>query len=97
MTFNEPIKAGDYWIELKASNGTVIPITKSITGNVLTITPVNPLAEDKYTVIVHTGSITDLSGNPVALWSSKFSVGTSPTVTSVDPANNAVNVPAKLT
>ena len=30
VTFSEPIKAGNYWIELQSSNGTVIPIKKSI-------------------------------------------------------------------
>jgi methionine-rich copper-binding protein CopC len=60
---------------------------------VLTITPTNLLTNDtKYNVIIHTGSVTDLEGDPVALWSSSFSVGPAPTITSIDPANEATNV-----
>ena len=93
VTFSETIKTGTNWIELKNSNGTLIPITKSITGNVLTITPAKSLTEDKYSIILHTGSIIDLTGNPIALWTSKFIAGAAPTITTVDPANKATNVP----
>ena len=93
ITFNKSVKAGNNWIELKNRSGVIIPITTSINNNILTITPVNALNEDKYTIILHTGSLTDLAGNPIALWSSNFSVGTSPTVKTVDPANNSANVP----
>jgi methionine-rich copper-binding protein CopC len=92
VTFNENIKNGTGWIDLKNSSGILIPTTMSFNDNLLTITPTNPLAEYKYTLYIHTGSITDMAGNPVATKSSKFIVGTSPTVTTVDPANNAVNV-----
>jgi len=93
VTCNEAIKTGTNWIELKNSNGTSIPITKSINGNILTIIPTKSLPEDKYFLILHTSSITDLAGNPIALWSSKFITGTSPKITTVDPANNSVNIP----
>ncbi len=94
VTFSESIKPGNGWIELKNRSGTIIPITTSINGTTLTITPLNPLKEDRYAIILHTGSLTDLAGNSIALWSSNFCVGTSPTVKTVDPVNNAVNVPA---
>ena len=64
-------------IELKKSNGTVVPFTTSINGNSLTITPAQLLANDtKYTLTLHTGSITDLAGNPLVLWSSSFITST---------------------
>jgi len=42
-------------------------------------------------VILHTGSVTDLAGNPLALKSCIFSVTIPPTVTKTNPVNNAVN------
>jgi methionine-rich copper-binding protein CopC len=92
VTFNESITKGNMFIELLNKSGAVIPITTSVSGNILKIIPVSTLAENKYTVILHTGCVTDLAGNPVANISSKFSVGTSPTVTTWDPANGATNV-----
>ncbi|MGF7118776.1 Ig-like domain-containing protein [Methanobacterium oryzae] len=75
ITFNESIKAGNMWIELKSSNGTVIPITKIINSNLLTITPNNNLTKgNKYFLILHTGSITDLSGNNVSFYVTCFTV-----------------------
>ena len=38
ITFSEPIKAGSLWIDLKNSAGTLVSTSKSISGNVLTIT-----------------------------------------------------------
>ncbi|MCE7699560.1 MAG: Ig-like domain-containing protein, partial [Methanobacterium paludis] len=60
VTFSESIKAGTGWIELVTSDGTIIPIKWSINGNTLTITPNNALGHGvKYTLLVHTGSVTD--------------------------------------
>ena len=94
VTFSETIKTGNYWIELKNSNGKTVSITKSITGNVLTIKPTNNLTKaTKYTVIIHTGSLTDLSGNKIALCTSTFTTDcTAPTIKTVDPINKATNV-----
>jgi methionine-rich copper-binding protein CopC len=93
VTFTEPVKLGNGDIVLETSNGTVVNVSNSISGDVLTITPTNLLTNDtKYNVIIHTGSVTDLEGDPVALWSSSFSVGPAPTITSIDPANEATNV-----
>ncbi len=61
VTFSEPIKVCTGWIELKNNNGTTIPITWSINGNVLTINANSTLNHGvKYTLLIHTGSVTDL-------------------------------------
>ncbi|AEG18405.1 Ig-like domain-containing protein [Methanobacterium paludis] len=94
VTFSEPIKAGTSWIEVTNSNGKAIPITTSINGSTLTITPTNNLTKaTKYTVLIHTGSITDLAGNNVAGYVTRFTTdGTAPTVKSSNPANSATNI-----
>ena len=94
ITFNEPVKAGNMFIELKNSAGTLIPITRSISGNVLSITPNSLLkAGTKYTIILHTNSIKDLASNGLAaLYTTKFTTTLPPVVTSTSPMNNAVNV-----
>ncbi len=97
VTFNENIKKGSNWIELKNSKGKAITFTTSINGKVLTIKPKNKLAEAKYTLCIHTGSVTDLAGNPVALKSTKFSAGTPPKVIKFDPANGATKVASNKT
>ncbi|UTB31622.1 MAG: Ig-like domain-containing protein [Methanobacterium sp. ERen5] len=92
ITFNEPIKIGNGHIKLQDSNGKLIAITTSINNNILTITPVNNLNEDNYTIILNIGSITGLNNNPIDNWNSTFITGSSPTVSNIDPAKNAVNV-----
>jgi methionine-rich copper-binding protein CopC len=94
VTFNENIKPGNNNITLVNSGGKEQALTKSIIGNVLTITPTSgALTESKYRLMIYPGAVTDLAGNPVALKTSYFIVGNSPNITSIDPANNAVNVP----
>ncbi len=93
VTFSENIKTGSSWIELKNKQKTTIPFTTSISGKVLTIKPTSNLAGSLYTLCIHTGAITDLAGNPVALKSTKFTVKTSPTVTKTSPSSNAVKIP----
>ncbi len=93
VTFNEPITIGSGWITLTMSNGTNIPYTSSISGKILTIKPTQTLTNNtKYTLTLHTGSITDLAGNPLALSTSNFSTGPSPKILSINPANNGVNI-----
>jgi len=76
ITFNEAIKAGSMWIELKNSSGTTIATAKSINGKILTINPTVTLARGtKYTVLIHTGAVTDLAGNPVASKVITFTTG----------------------
>jgi hypothetical protein len=73
ITYNEPVKFESGWIELRNGNGQLIPITKSISGNTLTLTPTNLLnMSTTYTVSVHTKSISDLAGNGIAVNSFKF-------------------------
>ncbi|MCE7698033.1 MAG: Ig-like domain-containing protein, partial [Methanobacterium paludis] len=73
ITFSEAIKEGNKWIELVNSHGQIIPITTSISGSTLTITPTNNLTTAiKYTVLIHTGSITDLAGNNIAGYVTRF-------------------------
>lgn len=60
----KPIKFGtNPWIEYKNSSGTTKPFTPTISGNILYLTPNTHLSEGtKYTVILHSNSITDLTG-----------------------------------
>ncbi|MCZ3364267.1 Ig-like domain-containing protein, partial [Methanobacterium veterum] len=52
----------------------------------------------QYAIILNPGSITDLAGNPINAYGIRFTTdSTIPTVTSIDPANNAVNVPVNKT
>ncbi|MCE7698683.1 MAG: Ig-like domain-containing protein [Methanobacterium paludis] len=95
ITFNKPIKIGTKWFELKTSNGTVVSVNYSIIDNVLTITPSALTRGTKYALILHTGSVTDLTGNNLAYYGTNFATTTdsiAPTVKSIDPVKKAVNV-----
>jgi hypothetical protein len=93
LTFSEPIKAGNMWIELRNSSGKAVSIKKGISSNVLAIKPKSPLINGKYNLLLHTGSVTDLNNNPIALYTSSFTVHSAPpTVKSISPIKNAVNV-----
>ncbi|AEG19374.1 Ig-like domain-containing protein [Methanobacterium paludis] len=96
VTFSEAIQNGTGWIELLNSTGKAVSFTKSINGNVLSITPTNALVKGtKYILLLHTGCVTDLTGNNLKGYVSRFTTdSTAPTVKTVDPANNAVNVAA---
>jgi methionine-rich copper-binding protein CopC len=95
VTFTEPIKiVHSSGITLKSSNGTAVSFTTSINGNVLTITPTKLLTNDtKYNLTLNASSITDLAGNPLALWSSSFTVDPTPKVTNINPTNGTTNIP----
>jgi len=72
ISFSEPIKLGSSWIELKSSAETV-SIRKIITGNTLIIDPINLLKKGTcYTIVLHSHSITDLAGNGVECYTSRF-------------------------
>ena len=93
ITFSKPIKAGNLWIELKNSTGKLVPITKSISGNVLTITHASLFTNGRYTLILHTGSITDLNGNPLLIYSTCFTVDSiPPKVSTTTPTNNKTGI-----
>jgi hypothetical protein len=73
ITFNEAIKIGNKWIEFRSSNGKLIPIKTAILGKILIINPVNDLKYGSiYMVIIHSGTITDLSGNKNTHYGIKF-------------------------
>ena len=75
ITFNEEIKNGTKWIELINGNQRHVAYKTYINGNVLTIDPSNNLINGlNYYIIIHTGSIRDLSGNPVNLFINTFKV-----------------------
>ena len=95
VTFSEPIKAGTLAVGVKnLKTGTYISITKTISGNTLTIKPTSNLTKGtQYSIILNAGSITDLAGNTLKAYTTKFTTdSTIPTVKSVDPANNTVNI-----
>lgn len=83
VTYNREIQAGNMWIEFKDASGTSPAFTTSVNGKVLTITPTSILKEGvKYTLIIHTGAVQDLSGNEGPLTTSSFNTaGSAPTVT----------------
>ncbi|MGF7118935.1 ATP-binding cassette domain-containing protein [Methanobacterium oryzae] len=73
INFNVPIKTGNDLIELKDVNGKIIPIKKFIKDRKLLITPENPLNNDtEYTILVHNDSITNLNGDGVAGFITRF-------------------------
>lgn len=65
ITFSEAIKYGkNPWIELHQDGKFGVPLTSKIVGNCLYITPqYTQWNMASYTLILHTNSITDLSGN----------------------------------
>jgi predicted outer membrane repeat protein len=94
VTFSEPIIAANFnLIVLKTSTGTIITTTKIINGNILTITPNNPLTEAKYLLLLYAGCVKDSEGNPSVAASRTYGIGAQPYVTSTDPTNYAVNIP----
>ena len=95
VLFNEQIKFGTNYIELKDTSGRYIPIKRNINGKILTISSIFQLAKGTtYTLILHAGCIKDLSGNILAsVYTSNFTTDMPPVVTAADPSNNAINVP----
>ncbi len=75
VTFSERVTLGTGWVELVNSKGAIIPFKLSISGNALFIDPYSDLTNSMvYGVIIHTGSITDHSGNPVSPYVFRFGV-----------------------
>jgi len=65
INFNELIALGTGNIEVKTTNapGTEVPYTLNINGSILTLTLSTPLAANTmYTVILHSGSVTNVGG-----------------------------------
>ena len=102
VTFSEEMDPGTITpttFTLTESDGTLVPGTVVYVGRTATLTPTNALAANTlFTVTVATG-VEDLAGNALAsdyVWS--FTTGTAPdrtipTMTSIDPAKGATNVP----
>jgi methionine-rich copper-binding protein CopC len=75
ISYNESIKRGNPWIELKNTQGTSYSTRNSISGNILSITPTTTLRSGfKYNIILHSGSVTNLAGNGVSLYTTSFTV-----------------------
>lgn len=72
VKFNEPIKLSTNYITLKSSSGKVIKIKAALKGNVLTIDHTKLSRGTTYTLVLHTGSIMDVAGNPVKLYTTSF-------------------------
>jgi hypothetical protein len=76
VKFNKPIKEGNKLIQLKStSNGKIIPIKTSISGDTLSITPTTTLTMGaNYQILLHTGSVRDLDGNGVNIVFTSFMI-----------------------
>ena len=74
VKFNKTIKTGKVWIELKNNKGKKISVKNQVQYNKLTITPKTPLSAGVYSLIVHSGSVTDLNGNKNIAMSTSFKV-----------------------
>src|SRR5690606_17873759 len=94
VTFSKDILEGTAFDDIIiSSNGTPLTtITKSISGNLLTLTNTTGYADGTYTVYLPVDAVVDEAGNGLATsFSSVFTVDTvTPTVTSVDPADGTV-------
>ena len=94
VVFNEIIKLGNNVISLQNSGRENIPIKWSINGKYLTINPLNDLGINRtYRLLIHSGSITDISGNKLAkYYITTFKTTKPPLIKVVDPYNNKSNV-----
>ena len=101
ITFSEDIKAGSSGsynsIYLRNSDGIYVILIKTITGNILTLTPTTNLkAGTTYTINIPQYSIADITGN--TLLNTNTSIFTTipdkirPIINTIDPTNEAVNV-----
>ena len=74
ITFSEPIISGNTYntITLKNNSGTSVSITKTISDNILTITPNLLSAGINYILTLPFGSITDQNGNSLSAYSTSF-------------------------
>jgi hypothetical protein len=74
VTFNSTIKARSPWIELKNGN-TVVSTKYSINGSTISVIPTTTLTTGiRYTLSVHTNSVSDLTGIGNSLYSTSFTV-----------------------
>ncbi len=105
ITFSENIQAGTYFSSIYIKNLTtgskVTLSSKSISGNILTITQsLNRLANNSYQVYIPAGAVKDMAGNSLGSsysFTFKTAGGTStdttpPTITTTSPVNGATGV-----
>jgi transglutaminase-like putative cysteine protease len=93
VTFSERVTLGSGWVVLVNSKGVVIPFKLSISGNAMTINPYSDLINGMvYGVLIHTGSITDHSGNSVVPYVFRF--GVQPKASAVPASLNPYLLPS---
>lgn len=99
VKFSESVSAGTNYgsITVKNPSGTAVAVTKSISGNTLTINPNNNLiGKTKYTVTIPTAAVKDINGAGLVnqyTFSFTTAANTAPSVASTTPVNLATNVP----
>ena len=73
ITFNEAVKKGSMWIEFKTTNGKPVQYTSTLTSKTLYIKPKSQLEHNTvYSIILHSGSVKDMAGNGLSMYSTKF-------------------------
>lgn len=98
VKFSEAILAGTNYgnITVKNSSGTVVEVTKTLSGDTLTINPnSNLIGNKKYTVTIPAGAVKDSGGVAlVSQYTFSFTTGanTAPIVKSTTPTNLATNI-----
>jgi parallel beta-helix repeat protein len=89
ITFNSKIQNGTTGIQFTTDNGSVVKFKETINGNQLILAPTAHLINGSYILTLNNGSITDINGNPVELYSTTFKLDTTPLkITSIKPKNN---------
>jgi len=94
ITYNQEISPGTNWIELvNTKTGKTETVNIKISGNTLNLTPTKLLSPSTlYLVLIHTGAVNGQAGTPCPSLVSKFTTVAPLSVSTLDPANNAVNV-----
>jgi len=87
VTYTNSVKFGNNNIQIKNSAGTKIPISTSITGSTLKISHSLFAKGVKYTIIIGSGSVLDLSGKALNSFSSSFTVSSLTTAQMKDGIN----------
>ena len=94
IIFSENVTGGSVFdgIGVVGPSGVVL-VSKSIVGNVLTLTPYADYADGVYTVNIPANAVNDKFGNAFAsAFESTFTIDTvNPTITSITPTNNTQN------
>lgn len=74
LTFSKSIKMGSGAIYLTSSSGSSVKISKSIVGNVLYVKHSLLGKGIRYTLSLHSGSVTDLAGKGITWYSTSFRI-----------------------